>query len=52
MGEKQLEMRNIDRAVNQDEQRIILEFLPQGTGFTEIGKIGGEAALKKIMISV
>ena len=26
-GEKQLEMRNIDRAVNQDEQRIILEFL-------------------------
>lgn len=49
-GERQARERQ--REMNQDESGIALRFLFQRAGFAEIGKIGGEAALTKIKMSI
>ena len=52
MREKKLDREEHTEIKNQDEPRITLQFLFQGTGFTETEKISGGAALKKKMVSV
>lgn len=49
-GERQARERQ--RETNQDESGRALRFLVQRAGFAGIGKIGGEAALTKIQMSI
>lgn len=49
-GETQARERQ--RETNQDESGVALRFLFQRAGLAEIGKVGGEAALTKINMSI